>query len=112
MLTFMSDQNTTQTPVLETLNSEMRCGLFTNKEGSLLIVHDKKIRSPVEWVEYDHCDESLSLIHNDGSIQELGLKIDKKTHGNLLHGKEVTIARIEKKEIKSSIKVPIVNKEY
>jgi hypothetical protein len=104
----MSNQNS----IINSLNEEMRCGMFTNKEGQLLIVHDKEIISPVQWAEFDTADNKLSLIHEDGSVQELGLEIDKKMQGNLLKGKELTLAKIENKKICSSMKAPIVIKDY
>jgi hypothetical protein len=104
----MSDQNS----IINSLNEEMRCGMFTNKEGQILIVHDKDLTSPIQWAEYDRADNKLSLIHEDGTVQELGLEIDTKMQRNLLQGKEVKITKKENKKIRSSMKAPIIIKDY
>ena len=97
----MNDLNLSE-PVLKDLKTEMRCGMFTNAKGEVLIVHDQEIASPIQWIEYDEADDSFSLIHENGHIQPLGLKLDHKMKENLLHGSEVTLARLVDKKIKSS----------
>lgn len=97
----MDDSNLSE-PVLKDLKTEMRCGMFTNAEGEILIVHDQEITSPIQWIEYDEVDDSFSLIHENGHIQPLGLQLNQKMKANLLHASEVTLAHLADKKIKSS----------
>ena len=80
----------------------MRCGMFTNAKGEILIVHDKEIASPIQWIEYYEADDIFSLIHENGHIQPLGLKLDHKMKENLLHGSKVTLAHLVDNKIKFS----------
>lgn len=97
----MNDSNSSE-PILKDLNTEMRCGMFTNEKGEILIVHDQEIASPIQWIEYDEADYSFSLIHENGYIQPLGLKLDNKMKANLTHGSKVTLSYLVDNKVKSS----------
>ena len=98
----MTDQDIPQSPVLQDLNAEMRCGIFSNAKGQIMIIHDQELVSPIQWIEYYEAEDSFSLIHEDGHIQPLGLQLDQKMKANLKHGTEVTLACLFDKKIRSS----------
>ena len=98
--------------IIPPLTEEMRCGIFTNAKGEILIIHDKDMPSDVEWIEYNTIEDQFSLIHHDGQTQDLGIKFDTKIKQNLLHGTEVTLALMLDKKIVSSHKAVFVIKEY
>lgn len=100
------------TPVLKSLNSAMRCSLLSNAEGKILIAHDQEISSEIQWIEYDPQDGQLCLIHENGHLQELGLKLDNKMKENLLQSREVTMVLIQNKEVLSRQTVMIVIRDY
>ena len=79
---------------LGSLNQKMRCGIFTNTDGQVLIVHDQEIPHSIEWIEYDESERSISLILEDGALQNLGVNIDQKMHNNLINGIEITLTRV------------------
>jgi hypothetical protein len=94
------------------LNTEMRCGIVTNGKGDILIVHDKEMRSDIQWIEYDEDTETLFLIHEDGLPQDLGIKLTPKLKSNLSHGVDVVLAQIRDKQIVHSQLVSILLQKY
>lgn len=90
----------------------MRCGLFTNAKGEILIIHDQEIGSPVQWIEYHKKDNQMFLIHENGVSQDLGILIDPKMQGNLLHGMNVVLSYLKDKKIVSSQKVSLLIQDY
>ena len=94
------------------LNEQMRCGVFTNAKGDVLIVHDQKISGELEWVEYNKTESTISLIQDDGGIIDLGIAVDDKMKKNLAHGLMVSLAFIQDKEIVSSQKITMVIQDY
>ncbi len=108
----MTNQDPPQIPILENLSAEMRCGIFTNAQGKIMIVHDKPLASSIQWIEYCEIEDSFLLIHEDGHIQALGLQLDPKMRENLKHGTEVTIAYLLNKKIKSSQTVVFLIKSF
>ena len=94
------------------LSQEMRCGIFTNPQGEILIIHDKELQSEIQWVEYDPNEQSFSIIHEDGGIQELGIPFNQKIKDNLAHGQEVTLALMVDKKIQSSQKTVFVIRDH
>ena len=101
-----------ENPVLENLYEEMKCGIFTNPNGEVLIVHDQPIQSRIEWVEYDQNTNQFALIHENGKIQDLGIELDQAVIGNLSHAQEVTLSYLLDKKIKSSQTVVLLVKDY
>lgn len=94
------------------LNSAMRCGILSNENGEILIIHDQPIRSRIQWIEYNPHEESFSLVHQDGAIQDLGLKFDAKMKENLKHGVEVILAHVVSGEFKRTYKTTLVIQSY
>lgn len=106
----MSDQ-TPESPILDKLNSTMRCAILTNSKGEILIIHDKNLDGVVDYIEYDPTEQSFSLIFDDGRMQDLGLEFDEKIKKNLLHGAEVNLVYMESKVIQSSQKTVFLIRE-
>lgn len=97
---------------MDALSKEMRCGMFTNSKGQILIGHDQDIQSDIQWIEYDQSDNSFVLIHEDGTVQDLGLNIDKKMQSNIVHGIDVTLVKVVDNKMLSSQNVTLVVKDY
>lgn len=97
---------------LRSLSSEMECGILSNKSGGIVVFYDQPLRSDIQWVEFDQNKEVFSLIHEDGSIQNLGLPFDNKMKKNLQHGEEVILAYISNGEFKRTYKTTLVIQDY
>ena len=98
--------------VLNPLNTQMRCGVFTNAQGQVFVVHDRNIPAPVDWAEYDESERKLFLILNDGVTQDLGVTINQKMHNNLMEGEEITLAKIVKGTFSAVQTVSLIVKDY
>lgn len=90
-----------QSPILDTLDSKMRCGMFSNSKGDIMIVHCEPLASDIQWIEFDKAARSMSLIHEDGKIQDLGIDLNDQAIKNISHGQEVTLVHFENKVITS-----------
>ena len=90
----MADQDNIDSFILESLNTQMRCGILSNAHGDVVILYDKEIKSDVQWIEYNTSEFSFSLVYEDGSLQDLGLKFDNKMQNNIQQAKEVTLIHI------------------
>jgi len=97
---------------LKNLSTEMRCGILSNAKGEIVIIHDKEISSEIQWVEYNPQQQIFSLIHSDGTVQNLGLKFDAKMESNLKHGMDVIFAHIVDGTTQSTYKATLVLQEY
>ena len=98
--------------VLENLDNEMRCGIFTNSKGEVLIVHDQETQSPIQWIEFIPETKALTLVHEEGQIQNLGISVDDKMEANLLQAQEVVLAHLINKQIKSTQSVTLVIQDH
>ena len=98
--------------VLQPLGDNMRCGVFTNEGGHVLIVYDKAIEGSIEWIEYHKEDNNLFFVYEDGRIQDLGVVIDKETARNLTRGKQVTLSHVQDKVIHSNQAVQLIIQEH
>lgn len=109
------DNNNEETASLEGLDALsvplsrlMRCGILTNAQGQIVIVHDKEIISSVQWVEYDAANDTIMIIYADGSAQDLGVKIDDKTRANLVKAKDAIFSLVKDKKAHSAFKVAFI----
>lgn len=102
MLTYNSPETT---PILENLSITMRCGLFTNAKGEILLVHYEDLPGDIDYMQYDPASLSFYLIYENGQMQKLGLTMQDRIDSNLVNGTEVTLARIEDKKIVSAQKI-------
>lgn len=95
-----------------TLSRQMRCGMFSNGRGEIMLVHDQEIPQSVEWVEYDKMTGKISLIHEDGSLRYLGIDLDSRTKSNLRHGINIIMSLIQNSKIIKSNRVSLVVQDY
>lgn len=107
----MSDNEPIDNYLQNPLSQSMRCGIFTNGKGEVMIIHDQIIDPPVEWVEYDIQDNQLHIILEDGKIQELGFEISEKARLNMQKSGEVTFCRIADKKVKTAQKFTLIIRE-
>lgn len=77
-----------------------------------MLVHDKEIPAPVEWMEYDRETGKISLVHEDGSLRYLGVELDNKTRENLKHGINIVMSLIQNSKLIKSIRVSLVVQDY
>ncbi|NCC61793.1 MAG: hypothetical protein EOM12_12835 [Verrucomicrobiae bacterium] len=108
----MDEENATRFSIVEPLGTTMRCGILSNEQGEILIIHDQKIAVTVQWVEFNKNNNKLYLIHDDGTSQDLGIALDSQMKKNLARGVEVTFALLQDKTIVSRHKVSLVVQDY
>ena len=94
------------------LKETMKCGMFTNDKGEVLIIHDQQLISEIQWIEYDPKEQNLSLILENGCIQNMSIELDEKTCSNLSNGIDVKIAYINDRKIQDVLTVSIVVQDY
>lgn len=106
----MEDKNEINEFLLPHLSENMRCFALTNSTGDVFIVHEKEVE--VDWVEFDTINNSFSLIHPCGEIQNLGVKIDKKMIANILAAKEVVLSLAKNGRLTKVNKCPLILRDY
>ncbi len=106
----MEENNDINEFLLPHLSDEMRCFTLTNSIGDVFIVHEKELE--VDWVEFDTMNNSFSLIHPCGEIQELGIKIDKKMIANILSAQEVVLSCAKNGRLTNIKKCPLILRDY
>jgi len=94
------------------LSAKMRCGVFTNSKGQALIVYDKEIASPIQWVEYDLSENQLYLVHEDGIPQPMGIDIGADVQSHLVNSQKIMLARLSESKITEQNLVSLVIKDY
>lgn len=94
------------------LNTETRCCILSDPHGKIIIVHDKEIRSELQWVEYDRQEHTLNLIHEEGQIQDLGIRLNEAMRKNISHGSEITLVKLESGKLHEERKLVLVIKDY
>lgn len=86
------------------LSQEMRCGIFSNSQGKVMIIHDKKLKNDLDYIEYDEHEKKISLIYMDGSLQDLGIDIPPDMLKDMSAGQEVDLLHLINGKITSSLK--------
>lgn len=94
------------------LHEEMRCSILSNPKGDILVLHDKLIRSDIQWVEFNVKDLSFSIIHKDGMPQDLGIEIEPVMAMNIKQGTKVQFALLQDKKIVDVKNTTIVIQDY
>ena len=97
---------------INTLSEVMRCGVFTNAQGKVFVVHDRDITLPVDWVEYDEHKKKVSFVLEGGVMQDLGIEINNQTHSNILGSEEITIAKLNDGEFSAVQTASLIVKDY
>jgi len=101
-----------ESSILEELNSEMRCCILSDANGTIIIVHDKDIKPELQWAEYDAHENTLGLVNEEGQVQDLGIKPDKIMRNNILHGMEIKLVKLENKKLNAEQTVVLIVKDY
>jgi len=104
----MNTDNEQLNPLLDSLDSAMRCAILTNPKGEVTILHDQSLSGDIEWIEYDEVEDTFSLIYEQGRIQPLGLSIEAKMKENLIKAQSVTLLHIKDKQAMSSQDVSFI----
>ena len=94
------------------LKDEMRCSLLSNDNGDIMIVHDKPLKSQIQWVEFNPNDVTLFLVYEDGTNQRLGIKIPQDMIEDIKKGTSIKINQIENKTIKTTQETSIIIQDY
>lgn len=84
------------------LSKNMRCGIFVNDNGKIVIIHDKPLEKELSWIEYDDALTQTHLVYEDGSVQELGVKIPESMIKKMRNGQEVILIYLVKGKTKSA----------
>lgn len=98
--------------IFDNLSDKMRCGIFTNASGDVMIVHDRPLISDVNWVEFDDGDNSVSIIYEHGEIQPLGISFDKKMVENLKKAGCIELMYFSAGQVIGKISVSFIVKNY
>ena len=98
-------------PVLTHLYLQMRCGMFTNDKGEVLIVHEEPLGGTVDWVEFDAQEQTFTLAFEDGRIQLLGLEVEPKAQRNLKLARRISLLHFRDKTIHAAKTVNFLYKD-
>ena len=66
-----------------------------------MIVHREPLASDIQWVEFNKATRALSLVHEDGVTQDLGIDVSEKAANNISQGQEVTLVHFTNKIVSS-----------
>lgn len=94
------------------LKDEMRCSILSNDDGDILILHDKPLKSDIQWVEFNAHDLTLSLVYEDGTNQNLGVSLPQDMVSDIKKGTIVKLSYLENKAIHSSQETTIIIQDY
>ncbi len=89
----------------------MRCGMFVNDKGDIVLIHDKNIPDNVLWLEYDQPLGEFSIVHDNGMTQPVGFPLDSNIVKQLSHGDTIKLCHLINKKIVSQKKVTFIYKE-
>lgn len=104
----MSESKDDDAPILQNLNANMKCGVFTNADGTVVFVHDQQLPGEVGWVEFDPQQDDFMFIHENGKSQQSGVKLSKQTKKNLLEASEINVVLIQNKKLISQKTVSFI----
>jgi hypothetical protein len=94
------------------LSTRMKCAILTNDHGEIVILHSDKITDDIEWVEFHSFENDLTIVYDTGHTQHLGIDINSAIKDNLLKAKEITLAHIDEKTIKTRISVNLIISDH
>jgi hypothetical protein len=98
-------------PVLPDMRHKRDLDFAVNKKGEVWIVYDKPFDSPVNWMEYDDDDARLTLVLQNGKIQDLGKAVPAKMRRWLKRSKMAVFAQMENKKLKKLFPVTVTIRE-
>ncbi|MFP4098086.1 MAG: hypothetical protein ACLFP8_06795 [Alphaproteobacteria bacterium] len=94
------------------LSDQMRCGILSNSSGQIAIIYDQTLEEPFEWAEYETSTGTLYLVHQDGTMQNLGLDIDGKMKENIAHGSQVNLLQIVEGKVVAHFETTLIIRDY
>lgn len=86
-------------PVLPSIVSGGRdAELVVNADGAAMVLYNKRLPEPIEWVEYDMDLALLTFVTYDGKVQGLGMKVHKPFRRYLGRAQEIVLIYMEDAE--------------
>ena len=70
------------------------------------------LRTDIQWIEFDTKSLKLSLVHDDGIPQDLGIVIEPRMAANIKKGIKVQLALIQDEKITEIKDTTIVIQDY
>ncbi len=98
-------------PVHPPASGTMKVDFLFNKDGGAWLLHDKPLPDILKWIEYDADDESVTLVAQNGKVQNLGLKIPADMGAYLHIAMTVTALRMEGDKIADFAVVPLITRD-
>ncbi|MFK7839162.1 MAG: hypothetical protein AB8B83_02430 [Bdellovibrionales bacterium] len=95
-------------PIESPLQESMRCCMFTNANGDIMIVHETPLLSEIQWVEFYPETGAFNLVHEEGRIQALGIELADNAVSNISKGQEVTLVHFESKAVAATQKATLL----
>lgn len=96
-------------PVLPNLTKSMDVDLAVNADGRVFLFYDGKIGDDTEYALYSIDDSSLTLINNEGYVQDIGLTVHKPMRKYMRNGDSLyVIEMIGGKTAGKIINIPMI----
>lgn len=95
-------------PVFPALATRMTVDFLFNESGEVWLLHDRPLPARLEWVEYDADMESVTLVTEEGKIQDIGIGMPPGFAFHLLDAVQITALHVEDKKIIDGARVPLV----
>ncbi len=80
--------------MLNTLAKETSIELAVNEAGRAVLLHKGPLKRDYAWIQYDPLTTTVQMITEDGTIQELGVKIPEKIKHLLDRTRQIAIVEI------------------
>lgn len=88
------------------------CGVLTNEEGDIVLVHEHKITEEVDWVEYDKKEDQFIIVYKNSIPKLFPYEITPFIQSNILKGEKVIIGFLENEKVFSTHEVPLILREF
>lgn len=98
-------------PVLPSLASQMGVSLIINENSQVWVVHDKALPDIFAWAEYDSDLSTLTLVYQDGQVQDLGMKIHAPMRDRLLQSRQIYTLLLEGETFTDCYMMPLLVRE-
>ena len=93
---------------LSTLNDDMQCGILSNAQGDLMIIHSAELPASIDYVQYDEVTREFFMVDEEGGVKPMGLTLSDKSKNNIKLGTQIALLHLENEEIKAVRSVPIL----
>lgn len=98
-------------PVFSDLASQMNVDLVVNDDGSVWLLHDKPFSDFLRWVEYDAADNKVTIVTQQGRVQDLGMVIPAPMIPAFLKARDICIAQLRNKKIHDMYILPFLARD-